>query len=286
MNTAMQILTKKSEISQLCAEWKSQGRSIGLVPTMGYYHEGHQSLMESARSRADKIVVTLFVNPTQFAPSEDLASYPRNLAGDAAIAKSLGVDVVFAPEANEMYSANHSAFVSVPALNQGLCSISRPTHFDGVCTVLVKLFMLTQANIAIFGQKDWQQLAIIRQMVKELDIPIDIMGLPTVRGGDGLALSSRNAYLTEVEREQAPQFYQGLCFAKEMVAQGERNVQNIIDALMKFWEENLPLGRIDYASIVDARMLAPQKEINNMSLLACAVYIGKARLIDNILLWQ
>ncbi len=280
----MKILTKKNEIYQLCSQWRQEGQQIALVPTMGYYHAGHESLMQYAREHAQKVVVSLFVNPKQFGPTEDLSSYPRNLEGDVNIAKSFGVDVVFAPEDAEMYSDNNCTNISVSELNKGLCSLSRPTHFDGVCTVVMKLFLLTQAHMAVFGQKDWQQLAIIKQMVRDLDVPINIVGRPIVRDVDGLALSSRNAYLTKDERAQAPHIYKGLCASKEMAASGEKNAQNILDTVGEYWAKNIPLGQVDYASIVDAKTLAPQKEINNMSLLACAVRMGKARLIDNMLL--
>ncbi len=280
----MKILSKKAEITKLCAEWKAEGHSIALVPTMGYYHAGHESLMTYARSCAQKVVVSLFVNPTQFGPTEDLLAYPRDLDGDAAKAKALGVDVLFTPKDAEMYADNHSTVINVPNLNQGLCSIARPTHFAGVCTVVLKLFMITQANTAIFGQKDWQQLAIIRQMVQDLNVPIEIIGREIVRDVDGLALSSRNAYLNNDERSQAPYIYKGLCLAKKMVNCGEKSVNGVMDAISKYWAENLPLGQTDYLSVVDANSLKPQNEINNKSLMACAVRLGKARLLDNILL--
>ncbi len=281
----MRILTKKSEISALCQEWKSQNLQVALVPTMGYYHAGHESLMRFARSRADKVVVSLFVNPTQFGPNEDLSSYPRNLAGDAAIAKNNGVDVIFAPEADEMYPNGNGTIISVPTLSNKLCGISRPTHFNGVCTIVLKLFSIIKPNLAIFGQKDWQQLAIIRQMVRDLDLDVDIIGQEIVRDHDGLALSSRNTYLTEAERAMAPYIYKGLCQAKKEATLGA-NVGQALEKLNKYWEEHLPLGKVDYANIVDASTLEPHETLNTKSLLVCAVHLGKARLIDNILLFN
>ncbi len=279
----MQILNKNSEIYDLCTKWKAAGERVALVPTMGYYHAGHASLMQYARDNATKVVVSLFVNPMQFAPTEDLAAYPRDLEHDAAIAKSIGVDVIFAPNDDEMYTSDFSTVVSLPKLNKGLCSISRPTHFDGVATVVLKLFMLTQVHMAVFGQKDWQQLTIIRQMVRDLNIPITIEGCPIVREDDGLALSSRNVYLSAEERAQAPHIYKAICAAKHM-AQLDVNTVDVLQMVQDYIAQNIPLGKIDYATIVDANTLEPQDSLSKTSLLACAVRIGKARLIDNMLL--
>ncbi len=244
--------------------------------------------MRHARQKADacggKVVVSLFVNPTQFAPGEDLASYPRDLERDAALASAAGVDVLFTPEAQDMYPAGSATRVTVPELSTGLCGITRPTHFHGVCLVVMKLFMLTQADVAIFGQKDWQQLAIIRRMVCDLNVPIEILGHEIVREADGLAMSSRNVYLSPEERAEAPQIQQGLRFVKEMVAQGEKNTAILQQMLLARWAEKLTLGRLDYVSVVDAATLEPQETVGEASLLACAVRMGKARLIDNILL--
>ncbi len=280
----MQILNKNSEIYDLCMAWKAAGEQVALVPTMGYYHAGHASLMKYARENATKVVVSLFVNPMQFAPTEDLAAYPRDLEYDSAIAKSMGVDAIFAPDTSQMYAEGFSTVVSLPALNKGLCSISRPTHFDGVATVVLKLFMITQAHMAVFGQKDWQQLTIIRQMVRDLNIPINIIGCPIVREADGLALSSRNVYMNEDERSQAPHIYKALCKAKKMASVGAKSSE-VLQMVEAYLAENIPLGNIDYASIVDSKTLKPQENLNNTSLLACAVRIGKARLIDNMLLF-
>ncbi len=280
----MQILKETQSIIECCSQWRAEGQRIALVPTMGYYHDGHEALMRHARTLGQKLVVTLFVNPTQFAPGEDLAAYPRDFERDAAIAKSLGVDALFVPEVADMYPPESATIISVPELSRGLCGITRPTHFQGVCTVVMKLFMLTQAHVAVFGQKDWQQLAIIRRMVQDLNVPIEIVGHDIVREADGLAMSSRNVYLTPEERAQAPEIRKALLFAKEMVAQGEKNVALLQQMVLSRWAENLPLGRLDYLSVVDAASLTPQEIVGEASLMACAVRMGKARLIDNILL--
>ncbi len=284
----MQILNTIQKITNCCNAWRAEGQRIVLVPTMGYYHAGHEALMRHARTLADahggKVVVSLFVNPTQFAPGEDLAAYPRDLERDAAMAKALGVDALFTPEVEDMYPAGACTMVSVPDLSRGLCGISRPTHFQGVCTVVAKLFLLTGAHAAVFGQKDWQQLAVIRRMVRDLFIPIEVVGHEIVREADGLAMSSRNVYLTEQERAEAPEIRKALLFAREMVAKGEKNVALLQQVVLSRWAERLPLGRLDYLSVVDADTLEPQEIVGEASLMACAVRVGKARLIDNILL--
>lgn len=280
----MQIIKTPSEIATRCAQWRAQGQRVALVPTMGYYHAGHEDLMRHARHHADKVVVSLFVNPTQFAPGEDLAAYPRDLARDAAIAEALGVDALFAPEPEVMYSPDHATWVEVPALSRGLCGTSRPTHFRGVCTVVLKLFILLQPHMAIFGEKDWQQLAIIRRMVRDLHVPVEVMGRPIVREADGLALSSRNVYLTPEERAQAPEIRRALQRAQDMVRQGETSAALVQQMVQQRLTERLPLGSLDYLSIVDADSLEPLETINDRTLMACAVRMSKARLIDNILL--
>ena len=280
----MQIINTLQEISDACARWRAEGQRVALVPTMGYYHAGHEDLMRHARAHADKVVVSLFVNPTQFAPGEDLAAYPRDLARDAAIAENAGVDVIFAPEAGAMYAEDHATWVEVPALSRGLCGVTRPTHFRGVCTVVLKLFLLLAPHMAVFGEKDWQQLAVIRRMVRDLHVPVEVVGRPIVREEDGLALSSRNVYLSPEERAQAPQIRKALVRAQEMVRQGETNPALVQQMVLRRWAEKLPLGRLDYLSIVDATSLEPQEVIGDNALMACAVRMGKARLIDNILL--
>ena len=199
----MQILTDPQELAAQCRAWHAQGEDIALVPTMGYYHAGHEDLMIHARGLAKRLVVSLFVNPAQFGPGEDLEAYPRDAKRDAAIAESRGADVLFMPEPGSMYAPDHATWVEVPELAKGLCGQSRPIHFRGVCTVVLKLFMLTRADVAVFGQKDWQQQAVIRRMVRDLNVPTRIEARPTVREADGLALSSRNVYMTAAERAQA-----------------------------------------------------------------------------------
>lgn len=278
----MQIIKNPSEISRLCADWRAKGQKVALVPTMGYYHAGHEDLMRHARNHADKVVVSLFVNPTQFAPGEDLAAYPRDLDRDAGIADSIGVDAIFTPTPEAMYAPDHATWVEVPALSKCLCGISRPTHFRGVCTVVLKLFLLLNPHMAIFGEKDWQQLAVIRRMVRDLHVPVEVVGRPIVREEDGLALSSRNVYLTPEERAQAPEIRRALLRAQDMVHQGESSVALLQQMVLRRWAERLPLGRLDYLSIVDADSLEPQETIDDNALLVCAVRMGKARLIDNI----
>lgn len=280
----IQIIKNPEDLAAICRKWHKEGQTVALVPTMGYYHAGHEDLMAHARGLADKLVVSLFVNPTQFGPAEDLAAYPRNLERDAAIALGYGTDVLFLPEPETMYAKDHATWVEVPDLAQGLCGKSRPIHFRGVCTVVLKLFLLTGADVAVFGQKDWQQQAIIKRMVRDLNVPIRIETRPTAREADGLALSSRNVYLTKEERRQAPQLMQGLTLGRKLAREGEKNASLLRQAVLAYWAEKLPLGRLDYLSIVDADSLQPLDELNGNALMVCALRIGKARLIDNILL--
>mgnify|MGYP001071255355 FL=1 len=280
----MQILKTPQDIQSQCRKWRDDGASVALVPTMGYYHAGHMDLMRHARTLADKLVVSLFVNPAQFGPGEDLAAYPRDSERDAAIARDLGVDALFTPTPEVMYAPDHATWVAVPDLARGLCGAARPVHFRGVCTVVLKLFMLTSPDVAVFGRKDWQQLAIIRRMARDLNLPVRIEGRPTVREEDGLALSSRNVYMTPEERAQAPEIRNGLLLAREMVRRGERRVPLLTQAVLHRWAEHLPLGRPDYLSVVHPESLEPLDAVGDAALMACAVRMGKARLIDNILL--
>ncbi|WP_165177164.1 pantoate--beta-alanine ligase [Desulfovibrio sp. ZJ369] len=280
----MQILTTPQDLAARCRAWHAAGEDIALVPTMGYYHAGHEDLMAHGRGLAKRLVVSLFVNPAQFGPGEDLEAYPRDAERDAAIAESHGVDVLFMPEPGSMYAPDHATWVEVPDLAKGLCGQSRPIHFRGVCTVVLKLFLLTGAEVAVFGQKDWQQQAIIRRMVRDLNVPIRIETRPTTREADGLALSSRNVYMTAQERAQAPEIRRGLLYAQKLVSEGEKNAVVLREAVLRRWAERLPLGRLDYLAVVDPESLNPLDEINGPALMACAVHMGKARLIDNILL--
>lgn len=280
----MRILKDPHALREQCRLWQKNGESIALVPTMGYYHKGHESLMEYGRQKADRLIVSLFVNPTQFAPNEDLEAYPRDFARDASIAEALGADLLFAPEPEDMYHQDHATWVEVPKMAQGLCGRTRPTHFRGVCTVLLKLFVLTGADIAIFGEKDWQQQAIIKRMVRDLNLPIEIISRPAVREEDGLALSSRNVYLTTEERAQAPHIRKGLLMARKLAKEKDLNADELLSRVHEYWQAKLPNGELDYLSLVHPESLIPLDNIEDKAVLACAIRLGKARLIDNILI--
>ncbi|MEG2172075.1 MAG: pantoate--beta-alanine ligase [Desulfovibrionaceae bacterium] len=280
----MQILTQAEQLQAQCQTWRAAGKTIALVPTMGFYHAGHEDLMRHGRTLADILVVSLFVNPTQFGPQEDLSSYPRDLARDSALVESVGADILFTPSPESMYAPDHATWITVPALAQGLCGASRPVHFKGVCTVVMKLLMLSRATVAVFGEKDWQQLAIIRRMVRDCCVPVRLVGRPTVRESDGLALSSRNAYLTSDERAEAPEIRRGLEWAQEQVRHGEHDVQTLITGVLERWACRMPHGRVDYLSVVDPVSLQAVHTVAEQALMACAMNMGKARLIDNILL--
>ena len=280
----MQIFTTPKDLAAQCRQWHAAGETIALVPTMGYYHAGHEDLMAHGRHIAQRLVVSLFVNPAQFGPGEDLDAYPRDPERDAGIAARHGADALFLPTPESMYAPNHATWVEVPEMARGLCGAARPTHFRGVCTVVLKLFLLTGADVAVFGQKDWQQQAILRRMVRDLNVPVRIETRETVREADGLALSSRNVYLTAEERRQAPEIRRGLLLAQSMAQGGETHAGVLRDVVLRQWAERLPLGRLDYLSIVHPETLAPLDEITGSALMACAVRMGKARLIDNILL--
>lgn len=280
----MQILTDPNTLQAKCLEWRKAGLTIGLVPTMGFFHDGHLSLMKKARPLCDKLIVSLFVNPTQFGENEDLDKYPHDFDGDKSKAESMGTDLLFAPAPGDMYDNDHATWIDVPQLGEHLCGAARPGHFRGVCTVVTKLFMLSQADVAVFGQKDWQQLAIIRRMVRDLNIPIRLVGHEIVREADGLALSSRNAYLTESERAAAPAIRQGLLKIAESVTNGERDAETIKELLRREYTTNLPDGRVDYIEVVDPDAISPVSEATSTVLVAVAVHLGKARLIDNILI--
>lgn len=280
----MQILTDPRTLQQTCLRWRADGKHTVLVPTMGYYHAGHESLMSYARSLGDKVVVSLFVNPTQFGPGEDLAAYPRDLERDAALAEANGADILFTPQPADMFPAGHATWIEVPSLAGTLCGITRPTHFRGVCTVVMKLFQLVMPRTAVFGQKDWQQLAIIRRMARDLNVPVDVVGRPIVREADGLAMSSRNIYLSTEERAQAPNIHHGLALGRALVQGGERDAAAVAEAMRRYWRESLPLAQEDYISIVHPESLEPLARITDAALCAVAFRLGKARLIDNMLL--
>ena len=282
MEKTMQIIHSPEALHSVCAEWRRQGLKTALVPTMGYYHAGHASLISYARSVADKVIVSLFVNPTQFGPNEDLEAYPRDFEKDAALVRELGGDVLYAPEPENMYAPDHATWVEVPALANTLCGLSRPIHFRGVCTVVLKLFMLAQPSLAVFGEKDWQQLAIIKRMVADLNMNVTVVGCPIVREADGLAKSSRNAYLSAEERQAALVLSRAIFAGKAAVEAGERDAA-ALKALMGGIIEAEPLARIDYVEVVDGVTMQPTDAIGAMALVAMAVYIGSTRLIDNFL---
>lgn len=275
----MIIVKTIDEVKQFIKEWKSEGCSIGFVPTMGYLHEGHLSLIHKAKEN-DKVVVSIFVNPMQFGPKEDLASYPRDLEKDSSLCEENGVDLIFHPEPEEMYERDFCTYVDMNMLTEELCGLSRPVHFRGVCTVVTKLFNIITPDRAYFGEKDAQQLAIIKRMVRDLNMNVEVIGCPIIREEDGLAKSSRNSYLNEEERKAALVLSGSIKLGENILASGERNVAAIVKA-MKDYIEMEPLARIDYLKIVDAVTMQPVEIIEQDVLLAMAVFIGKTRLIDN-----
>ena len=278
----MKIVGTVKEVIEQVKEWKKQGLSVGFVPTMGYLHEGHKSLMDAARKGNDKVVVSIFVNPMQFGPTEDLATYPRDLDHDAALCESAGVDLIFHPEAEEMYEKDFCSFVDMTGLTEGLCGKTRPIHFRGVCTVVNKLFNIVTPDHAYFGQKDGQQLAVIKRMVRDLNMDIEIVGCPIVREEDGLAKSSRNTYLSHEERKAALILSKTVALGKEL-AKTEKDANKVVEAMKKNIETE-PLAKIDYVEAVDALSMAPVEKLEGTCMLAMAVYIGKTRLIDNTLI--
>lgn len=259
------------------------GRRIGFVPTMGYLHDGHLSLIHAARQTCDIVTMSIFVNPRQFGPQEDLDAYPRDLARDLNLAQQAGVDAVFIPSVNEMYPAHFNTEVIVHELTDTLCGASRPGHFKGVTTVVAKLFNIVGPVSAYFGQKDYQQAAVIRKMVTDLQMPIDVVTCPIIREQDGLAMSSRNAYLNPSERQAAVVLWNALQFAEQRIAQGERQAAQLLRALRDFINAE-PHATIDYVAITDPATLQKIESMRGTILIALAVYIGKTRLIDNILL--
>lgn len=268
-------------------EWvratRRQGQTIGLVPTMGYLHEGHQSLVEYARSQCDVTVMSIFVNPLQFGPNEDFERYPRDFARDTQVAKEAGVDVLFAPIVEEMYPHEMQTFVDVEQLTDGLCGASRPGHFRGVATVVTKLLHIVQPDFAFFGEKDAQQLRVIRQLVKDLNMPVEIVACPTFREADGLAKSSRNVYLTSTERQQALVIPQSLKLAGELFERGIRDAHQIEKAVLEFLEGSAGV-KVDYVAVVDSETLKANPVLDRETLVAIAAWVGKTRLIDNTLL--
>ncbi len=277
------IVKTIEEVRAQVKAWRAEGLTVGLVPTMGYLHEGHQSLIARSVAENDRTVVSDFVNPIQFGPTEDLATYPRDLERDAALCESTGANLIFNPEPEEMYAPDFCTYVDMDHLTKGLCGKTRPIHFRGVCTVVSKLFHIVQPDRAYFGQKDAQQLAVIRRMVRDLNMPLTIVGCPIIREEDGLAKSSRNTYLSAEERKAALCLSRGLNKGKAAVEAGETDAEKV-KAIIAAEIEAEPLGRIDYVEIVDWNNLEPVSSTEGSILAAVAVYIGKTRLIDNFII--
>lgn len=281
---ALEVVTTAAEVRRRVARARAEGQAIGLVPTMGALHEGHLSLIRRARSDCEYVVVTLFVNPTQFPPGEDFERYPRDLEGDVRKAGAAGADLVFAPSVEEMYPPGDATFVEVTGtLVEGLCGPHRPGHFRGVTTVCARLFNIVGADRAYFGEKDYQQLRVIEQMVRDLKLPLEIVPMPTVREPDGLAMSSRSAYLSPEEREAAAVLYRALSQGQKQAAAGDHDAAALL-ATVRAAIEAEPLARLQYAELRDAETLVTLSHLDRPAVLAVAAFVGKARLIDNVLL--
>lgn len=276
----MEIIKTVSEVRDIVKKWRKAGHSIGLVPTMGYLHAGHGSLIEQSVKNNDKTVVSVFVNPAQFGPNEDLEKYPRDIKRDSELVASLGGDIIFNPEPEEMYKKNNATTVKVEGLSQKLCGITRPIHFAGVCQVVSKLFNIVTPDNAYFGLKDFQQYVIINKMVEDLNFPVKINPCAIVREKNGLALSSRNVYLTDEERKSALSLNQSLKYAQSLISSGEKKAFFIIDEITKIIN-NVPYSKIDYVKIVDIDTLDDIDIVEKRYAVLLAVYIGKTRLIDN-----
>ena len=281
----MKVVKTIAEVREQVKAWKAEGLRVGLVPTMGFLHEGHQSLIIKAVEENDRVVVSDFVNPTQFGPKEDLASYPRDIERDAKLCEEAGADLIFHPEPAEMYASDYCTFVDMDGLTKGLCGKTRPTHFRGVCSVVAKLFNIVAPDSAYFGQKDAQQLAVIRRMVRDLNFDIRIVACPIIREEDGLAKSSRNTYLNAEERAAAVVLSRALNKGKALIESGEQSAAKVKDVIMEELCKE-PLAKVDYVEVVDADSIEAIKELNGNVLVAIAVYIGKTRLIDNIMIVQ
>ncbi len=279
----MKVITSISKIRSIITNAKLQKRSIGFVPTMGALHEGHLSLFRRCREENDCVVVSIFVNPLQFAPMEDFASYPREQKRDIFLTKKENIDIVFHPSVKEIYPKSFLTNVRVEKITETLCGKFRPGHFQGVATVVAKLLNIVTPDILYLGQKDAQQCVVIQQMVHDLDFPVKVKVLPTIRERDGLAMSSRNKYLTERQRRQAPIIYKSLCLAEEKILAGERRPSYITAMMQKTIEDNSS-AKIDYIDCVDAKTLEPLKTLKGKVLIALAAWFGGARLIDNIML--
>lgn len=281
--SAIDVITQIKEMQKRSEAIRLAGKKIAFVPTMGFLHEGHMSLLREGRKRGDDLVLSIFVNPTQFGPTEDLSTYPKNIEGDLALAKREGVDTVFLPDSRAIYGEHYQTYVTLEHLPNFLCGLSRPGHFRGVATVVTKLFNIVKPHVAIFGEKDFQQVAVIRQMVKDLNFDIDIVGAPTVREKDGLAMSSRNSYLDTTQRQTALCLIKSLQKAGELVKNGEKNAETVVrvtrEVILSY-----PDTAIDYLTICDPDSLEAVSVIGGPVLFAMAVKVGKTRLIDNMIL--
>lgn len=279
----MKIISSLPLLREQVRNIRKTDKRIGFVPTMGYLHNGHLSLIQKAREENDFVIISIYVNPLQFGPKEDLEKYPCDLKRDKKLVQSEGVDIIFTPEVEEVYSTNFSTFVNVEGLTEGLCGISRPDHFKGVTTIVTKLFNMVQPDRAYFGQKDAQQALVIRRLTKDLNFPIQIKILPTIREKDGLAMSSRNVYLSPKERDTAPLLYQSLLLAEKIIKNGEKDRQVVLSEIIRFLSKESRIS-IDYLEIVDTEVLKPLSNLKGEILIAGAILIGNIRLIDNIIL--
>lgn len=278
----MQIEKTVDGVKAQVRAWKKEGLSVGLVPTMGYLHEGHKSLIERAVKENDKVVVSVFVNPTQFGPTEDLESYPRDLNADSALCEDAGAALIFAPEVYEMYAEDFTTYVNMSGVTAELCGKSRPIHFRGVCTVVNKLFNIATPDRAYFGEKDAQQLAVIRRMVRDLNMNVEVVGCPIIREADGLAKSSRNTYLSSEERKSALVLSRAVKAGKNMVQSGEKDGEKVLAEMKRIISEE-PMARIDYVEMVKWDTIEVHHTVDCPILVAIAVFIGKTRLIDNFI---
>jgi pantoate--beta-alanine ligase len=274
------IIESSSEMTAWSQAARARGQTIAFVPTMGALHAGHVALLEEGRRSGQVLVLSIFVNPTQFGPQEDLAKYPRDLPADLALAAPTGVDVVFVPSAAEVYPPGFQTFIEVRELGQGLCGDLRPGHFVGVATVVAKLFLIVRPDLAIFGEKDFQQLAVVRRMVTDLNLGVEVVGLPTVREPDGLAMSSRNAYLSAPERQRSAALYRGLRAARDAAAAGERSAAALVEKATAVIAP--AVDRLDYLEIRDADALTPLNTLDRPAVMLVAAFVGKTRLIDNL----
>jgi pantoate--beta-alanine ligase len=281
----MEILRTTAEMARWRDECCRESRTVGFVPTMGYLHQGHLALVKEALRRADRVVVSIFVNPTQFSPGEDLDQYPRDFGRDLDLCRELGVDVIFAPEVEEMYPSGFQTRVLVDHLSQNLCGRYRRDFFSGVTLVVTKLFCAVRPHLAVFGEKDFQQSVVVKRLSKDLNLGVEIIPHPTVRESDGLAMSSRNTYLSKEERQSALALYRSLLAARELVQEGERRVEVLIDRTKAIIEAEAHC-KIQYVQVVDEDTMVDIVEVTPKAVMAMAVFVGKARLIDNMRLWS